>query len=154
MKWVRASREAAPETAIRWRCREARPIGASIVPVREASLPARQRQVDALDLAPLDLGLQRRVGRVGAGDDEQAAGALVEAVDDAGPLGVGTAAEHLFELGDQGRPAVRGRRVDDEAGRLVDDGEVVVEVDDARVSKAHPALLAQEDQGEDRPRRR
>ena len=39
LKWVRASREAAPETAIRWRWREARPIGASIVPVREARRP-------------------------------------------------------------------------------------------------------------------
>ena len=40
VKWVRASRDAAPETAIRWRCREARPIGASIVPVREPIRPA------------------------------------------------------------------------------------------------------------------
>jgi len=39
VKWVRASREAAPETAIRCRWREARPIGASIVPVREARRP-------------------------------------------------------------------------------------------------------------------
>ena len=39
LKWVRAWREAAPETAIRWRWRAARPIGASIVPVREASRP-------------------------------------------------------------------------------------------------------------------
>ena len=42
-----------------------------------------QRQVDALDLAALDLRLQRRVRLVAAGDDEQAAGVLVEAVDDA-----------------------------------------------------------------------
>ena len=81
--------------------------------------------------------LQRRVGLVGAGDDEQPAGPLVEPVDDAGALGVAAAAEHLFELGDQGRPAVRGGRVDDEAGRLVDHGEVLVEVDDPRPSRAH-----------------
>ena len=53
-----------------------------------------------------------------------------------GPLRVAAAAEHLSELGDQGRPAVRGRRVDDEAGRLVDDGEVVVEVDDAGLERS------------------
>ena len=63
------------------------------------------------------------MGLVVAGDDEQAAGPLVEPVDDAGPLGVGTAAEDLAQLVDQGRPAVRGRRVDDQAGRLVDDRE-------------------------------
>ena len=108
---------------MRWRWREARPIGASIVPVREASSPAGQGQVDAFDLAPLYLRLQGRVCLVAAGDDEQAAGALVEAVDDAGTLGVLAAAEEVAQLVDQGRPAVRGSRVDDQPSRLVDHGE-------------------------------
>ena len=82
--------------------------------------PAGQRQVDALDLAPPHLLLQGGVGLVVAGDDQQAAGLLVEPVDDPGALGVGAAAEDLAQLVDQGRPAVRGRRVDDEPGRLVD----------------------------------
>src|SRR6185295_393694 len=69
--------------------------------------PPRQRQVHAFNLAPLDLRLQRGMGLVVASDDEQAAGALVEAMDDAGSLGVGTAAEQVAELVDQGRTAVR-----------------------------------------------
>ena len=94
--------------------------------------PFGQRQVGALDLAPPHLLLQRRVGLVVAGDDEQPAGPLVEPVDDAGALGVGAAAEQLDELVDQRRPAVRGRRVDDQAGGLVDDGEALVQMDDAQ----------------------
>ena len=50
-----------------------------------------------------------------------------------GPLGVGAAAEQVAELVDQGRPAVRGRRVDDHPGRLVDDRERLVDVDDAQL---------------------
>ncbi len=45
------------------------------------------------------------MGLVVAGDDEQAAGPLVEAVDDARALGVGAAAEDLAQLVDQGRAA-------------------------------------------------
>jgi hypothetical protein len=52
-------------------------------------------------------------------------------VDDSGPLGLVPPAEHVAELADQGRACMRGRRVDDQARRLVDDGKVVVEVDDA-----------------------
>ena len=54
-----------------------------------------------------------------------------------GPLRVAAAAEHLAELVDQGRPAVRGRRVDDQAGRLVDDGQGLVEVDDPQLRLSH-----------------
>ena len=87
----------------------------------------------ALDLASLNLGLQGGVSSVGAGDNEQAAGALVESVNDAGALRVLPAAEDLAELVDKGRAMVGGRRVDDEPGRLVDDGERLVEVDDAQL---------------------
>ena len=87
-------------------------------------VPLRQGEVDPLDLATLDLRLQGAVGRVVAGDDEQAAGPLVEAVDDPGALRVLSTAEHVAELADQGRARVRGRRVDDQAGRLVDHGQV------------------------------
>ena len=94
---------------------------------------AGEGQVEALDLAPLTWRLERRVRRVGAGDDQQAAGALVETVDDARSLRVRRPAKDLAQLADQGRAAVRGRRVDDEAGGLVDDGERLVEVDDAQL---------------------
>jgi hypothetical protein len=77
------------------------------------------------------------VGRVVAGDDQQAAGPLVEPVDDPRPLPVGAAAEDPGQLVDEGRPAVRGRRVDDQPGRLVDDRQPLVEVDDAQPG-AHP----------------
>ena len=54
-----------------------------------------------------------------------------------GPLRVAAAAEDLAELVDQGRAAVRGRRVDDQAGRLVDDGQGLVEVDDPQLRLSH-----------------
>ena len=73
------------------------------------------------------------MGFVVAGDYQQAAGVLVQTVDDPGALGIGAAAEYLRQLRDQGRPAVRGRRVNHHPGRLVDHGEVVVEVDDAQL---------------------
>jgi hypothetical protein len=91
-----------------------------------------QRQVVALDLASLNLGLQGGVSSVGAGDNEQAAGALVEPVNDAGALRVLPTAEDLAQLVNKGWAMVGGRRVDYEAGRLVDDGERLVEVDDAQ----------------------
>ena len=77
------------------------------------------------------------MGLVVAGDDEQAAGALVEPVDDPRPLRVAAAAEDLAQLVDQGRAAVRGRRVDDEAGRLVDHRQLLVEVDDPQLRLSH-----------------
>ena len=46
------------------------------------SAPLDQRQVLALDLARLDLRAESRVGVLVAGDDHQAGGVLVEAVDD------------------------------------------------------------------------
>ncbi len=78
------------------------------------------------------------MGGVIAGDDEQAAGVLVEAVDDPRALGVIAAAEHVAKLADQGRAGVRGRRVDDEARRLVDDGEVVIDMNDPQLHPQPP----------------
>jgi hypothetical protein len=92
-----------------------------------------QRQVVALDLASLNLDLQGGVSSVGAGDNEQAAGALVESVNDAGALRVLSTAEDLAQLVNKGWAMVGGRRVDYEAGRLVEDGERLVEVDDAQL---------------------
>ncbi len=118
---------------------------------------AGEGEVDPLDLAPLHLGLQGGVGLVAAGDDEQAAGPLVEPVDDPRALRVAAAAEDVAQLVDQGRAAVRGRRVDDQAGRLVDDRERLVEVDDPQLRLSHPRLplgvaQVEEDQQEDAER--
>ena len=101
--------------------------------------PTRQGQIEALDLAALHLGLEGGVRRVGSGDDQQAAGALVEAVDDARAPRVPPTAEDLAQLVDQGRAAMRGRRVDDEAGGLVDHGERLVEMDDAQLRGHRPS---------------
>src|SRR5690606_20773989 len=77
--------------------------------------------------------LRGRVGAGAPGPEEQAGGALVEAVDDPGPVGLADAGD-LRVAGEQAvdqRPLVPpGTRVDDDAGRLVDDDQVVVLVDD------------------------
>src|ERR1700760_3089397 len=71
-------------------------------------VPPREGEVDALDLATLDLRLQGAVGGVIAGNDQQTAGVLVESVDDPRPLGLIPSAEQIAELADQGRASVRG----------------------------------------------
>jgi hypothetical protein len=70
------------------------------------------------------------VGRVVAGDDQEAAGAFVKPVHDPRSPRVGAAPEDLAELVDERRPPVAGGRVDDQAGRLLDDRQPLVEVDD------------------------
>jgi hypothetical protein len=71
------------------------------------------------------------VGGIVTGDDEQAAGLLVEPMDYAGALRIRTASENLGQLVDKGGANVGWGRVDDEASGLVDHGEVLVEVDEA-----------------------
>ena len=89
-----------------------------------------ERQVLAQDPARLELRLERRVGRLGAGDDEQPGRVAVEPVDQPGApwLAPGGAAV-LERLGERAR-AVPARRVHDDARRLVDDEEVLVLPDD------------------------
>ena len=94
-----------------------------------------ERQVRLLDPAGLELGHDRGLRRVGPGDHQQPARIAVEAMDDARPLDAGDAAPGLAvavrqERVDQRAARMTGRRVDDEAGRLVDDQQVVVLVDD------------------------
>jgi hypothetical protein len=95
-------------------------------PCARGKATSGQRQVAALNLAVLHLSLQGGVRSVAAGDNEQAAGALIEPVNDAGALGVLPTPEDLAKLLDKGRSVVGRRRVDDEAGGLVDDGERLV----------------------------
>ena len=100
---------------------------------RRGDAALHQRQVGLADAARLELGHQRRLGGVVAGDDQQARGVAVEAVDDARPRDARDAAVVVAarQQGvDERAPPVPGRRVDDQAGRLVDDQQVVVLVDD------------------------
>jgi hypothetical protein len=80
-----------------------------------------------------ELRRQRTVGRVVASRQHQARGALVEPVHDAWPSGSAAGRplpsppqQRVY----QGAGAVTGRRVDHHAGRLVDDDQVGVLVDD------------------------
>ena len=62
-----------------------RPIGASIVPLRDGGRPSTRAQVDAGDLARADLALQRPMDLLRLRDHQQPGGVLVQAVDDSRP---------------------------------------------------------------------
>ena len=74
------------------------------------------------------------MGAVGLGDHEEAARILVEAVHDAGPRDAADAGKACTAMGDQrideGAGLIAGRRMHDQAGRLVDDDQLGVLVDD------------------------
>ena len=84
-----------------------------------------ERQVLALDLAALQRGLQAPVRLARARDDEQPRGVAVEAVDDPRPPLLPAARDAGQRLGERAR-GVPARRVHDDAGRLVDDEQVLV----------------------------
>ena len=75
-------------SAMRVRTRASRPIGASIVPLRAGGRPCTSARYSRSISRRASGLLQRRVGLLGARDDEQAGGVAVEAVDDAGARGV------------------------------------------------------------------
>ena len=88
--------------------------------------PLDEREVLAQDAARLELGLERRVDLLRARDDEQPGGVAVEPVHDPRaprrPAGDAAALERLRERA----RLVAARRVHDDAGRLVDDEQVLV----------------------------
>ena len=94
-------------------------------------------------------GGEALVGGVGLGDDQQAGGVLVEPVDDAGPPDPADPRQAGAAMGDQrvDQRAVRmaRRRMDDEAGRLVDDDQVLVLEDD--VERQYPRRESGESSG-------
>ena len=98
--------------------------------------PGDEGLVRLADSARLELGHERLLRRVVLGDHQQAARVAVEPVDDAGPRDPGDAAVLRSTRPGQQRVHERvavvmaGRRMDDETGRLVDDEQVVVLVDD------------------------
>ena len=114
-----------------------------------------ERQVRLLDPSGLELGHDRGLRGVGPGDHQQPARIAVEAMDDARPLDAGDAAPGLAvavrqERVDERAARMTGRRVDDEPGRLVDDQQVLVLVDDPQRRSRAPAR----DRGRSAPGRR
>ncbi len=92
-----------------------------------------QGQVRLAHLPLLQLACELGSGALAPGDDEEARGVLVEAVDDAGPHRVaeGRQLGRRRQQGVDQRPAgVSRRRVDGEPGGLIDDDDVFVLVDD------------------------
>jgi hypothetical protein len=88
---------------------------------------ANERQVLAVDCAPADQPLQTPVRLLRPSHDEQPGRVAVEPVNDPGPLGLLAARRGMGEQPvDQGPDRVSGRRVDDEAGGLVDDEQMLV----------------------------
>ena len=72
---------------------------------------------------------------LGAGDDEQAGGVAIEAVDDPRPLVVTAGRVELEQPVDERPGRIARPRVNDEAGRLVDDEEVLVLPDDVEIHR-------------------
>ena len=103
-------------------------------PRRRLRLAPHERRVGALELARANQLLQQLVRLLRAGDDEQARGVAIEPVDDPGPVVVvptlGSVGEQPL---DERARARRSGRMDDEAGRLVDDEQVLVLPDDRDV---------------------
>ena len=99
--------------------------------------PARHDgKIFLLDGAVLELRGQLEVGAIGAGHEDNAAGIAVEAMDDARAGGTAAAAQGGAEVELQGpgqgpRP-MSPRRMDHHAGRLVDDHQLVVLVEDVQ----------------------
>ena len=77
------------------------------------------------------------MGRLGLGHHHETAGVLVQAVHDAGAADPADARKTVRAMGeqgvDQGTVPVAGRRMDDQAGRLVDHDDVVVFVGDGKL---------------------
>ena len=99
----------------------------------------------------LSWAISDRLGGVVLGDHQQAARVAVEAMDDPRPRDAGDAAVLAAAGAGEQRVDERvavvmpGRRMDDEARRLVDDEQVVVLVDDARAGCPAPGARSSGD---------
>ena len=92
-----------------------------------------KREVRLFDLPLGELSGEMAVGSVGAGNQQDAAGAFVEAVDDAGAevaADFGKRGEVVQQGIDEGAGVAAGAGVDDEAGGLVDCDDIGVFVED------------------------
>ena len=113
---------------------------AAVAPERrlDAAFPrawaaADERRVGPLEAVGLDELLQALVRLVRPRDDEQAGGVAVEPMHDSRPLLVAARCSAGENAVDEGPAPVAGRRVDDDAGGLVHDEQVLVLVRDPEV---------------------
>jgi hypothetical protein len=88
----------------------------------------RQRRVASMHPARRDGGAELSVGKIGLGDDHETGGVPVEAMDNARPSfgASGQGGAPSYQGVDERVVPVAGRRVHYQAGRLVDDGQVLV----------------------------
>ena len=92
-----------------------------------------ERQVFLLDAAKLELESELVMDALVLGDDQEAGRVAIEAVDDPGPILAGERREPVeveLERVDQRAAPVSPRGVRDHSRRLVDDGQMLVVVDD------------------------
>ena len=86
-----------------------------------------------------EIGRQRLMGGIVLGRHHQAAGVLVQAVDDPRPALAPDAREGLPAMGDQGIDqglvGIAGGGMDDHPRRLVDDDEILVLIDDGKIHR-------------------
>src|SRR5437763_11672302 len=108
----------------------------SLDPAASGARPsADEREVAPVEQPPANEVLQPPVGIVRPRDDEQSGRVAVEPVNDPRPLADVSTRNPVLEQGVDERPAlVPGPRVDDDAGRLVDDEQMLVLVGDAQLS--------------------
>jgi len=96
--------------------------------------PADEREVRPFEVPPADEVPQALVRLARPGDDEEARRVAVEPVDDSGPLEfVPTRGAPREQAVDERSVGVAGRGMNDDAGGLVDDEEVLVLEGDAEV---------------------
>jgi hypothetical protein len=93
-----------------------------------------QRKIRFLDGAILELSNERVIGRVALGEEDDAAGLFVEAVDDAGPLGSSDTSQRapMEQAQQEGAPAVPRAGIDDPSRGLIDHDEVLIFVEDGQ----------------------
>ena len=105
--------------------------GASMRPRQERGLPRTSARYSRVERSAPHERLKPSVRLRGAGDDEQTRGVAVEAVHDAGPVGL-AAADPMYEQAVDERAArTSGAWMNCDAGGLVDDEQVLVLVRDA-----------------------
>ena len=133
-----ASRDVADlEIAIFWRLLLLRAILAETVPRLRSGTPQTMALIGPLQPAIAAMGGellgQALVGRIILGDDQQAAGVLVQPVHDAGALYPANAGKAIAAMGnegiDQGSRLIAGPGVNHEPCGLVDDDQVLVFID-------------------------
>ena len=105
-------------------------------PAPRARPPADEREVLAFERAPPNEALQTAERLLATGDDEQARRIAVETVHDAGALGRPASRPTSAQRTGERPVRTTGSGMDDDAGGLVDDEQMLVLPGDARVPRA------------------